>query len=693
MRVNEYNNLVVPFYSLKNHKMSGWQVIGSKGKWLRSGSSNKDVYLPIGGEVTDEVRFAEGISTGLSIHKIACRQVFVTFGKHNLDAVARFLLSKYPEKTVVGCLDHDKPDTMFIPKISDKRLVFLRPEAEGTDFNDCQDDPAEKNKLKGLVPVWTPPLPKLELPFQAQLLKQKLDQMGYELRLNTRKDRIEIKGFGSKQWAEMTDEGYSCLYLMVKGNKGKITKSSFEDQVKTIGYLKQVDPFRDYLEGLEWDGTKRLEDFLLKVFDVADPSHIPLAKWALKSILLGVVTRTFKPGAKHDEFIVFQGKQGIGKSLFLYHLFKDKSLFSSSLNFNEKTQKIVEGTLGKSLIEVAELTGVSKTALERLKNLITTQNDTVRLSYRKHARDYRRQFIFVGTTNSDKPLPDDLTGLRRFILVSLKGKLSDTAIEKLIKENRDQLWAEAVHCFKAGHSARLPKELWQQSAEVAEGKRSGDFSFEEEFLRAVDDRREVSIPAILKIMKDGETELVPHYGEDGQQFQRERRKQGTGGWIKDITPKYQQKAAELLKKAGYTESRERRQKGQRLRVWKRPPRAGDSKDGSLDNLKLENDIIEAVFNNQKNELPPKDWLLEKLIIDKFDGYGQDTIKQALEKLVDRDILSVRESQKGLEYRYNKDWKKTANRAKTAVKVTKTRQEDGGADDYNRPPDPPGPVPF
>ena len=316
--------------------------------------------------------------------------------------MATFCLESQTAKTVVVCLDNDK-NNLYNPKISNSRLVFLRPEKSEKDFNDLQDDPLEQNKLRGLVPVWNPAPLKKDLPREVSSLKKKMENLGYELRLNTRKDRIEIKGFPSEKWAEVTDEGYSELFLEIKGEEGKLNKTGFEDRFKALSYNKQVDPFKEYLKSLEWDGTKRLESFLFDVFDVPEASHIPLGKWALKSILLATVRRTFEPGSKHDEFVILQGTQGIGKSSFLYHLFEDKSLFANTVSFSDPYPRIVEGILDKAIIEIAELSGFKRADLEKMKNVISTQKDTVRLPYRRNARDYQRRCIFIGTTNGLYP--------------------------------------------------------------------------------------------------------------------------------------------------------------------------------------------------------------------------------------------------------------------------------------------------
>ena len=575
LRQDERGNLLVPMCSLKTLTISNYQKISNKkenGKWFKcgvKGASNKDVFFTIGDPDSKKyIYIAEGLSTALTVNGITKCLTYLCFGKNNLDSVIDFCLKEYPLKFIVCCLDHDKEDPKV--KISDSRVVFLRPEERG-DFNDFQSSDAEISKLLNLKPAYDIPKPKEPVSFTPDPdnpvadLKARLSSLGYELRLNTRKDRIEInKGKG---WGEVTKEGMSALFFEVQTQVltparkvVKILRKIFNDSIEAVVFDNQCDPFQEYLKSLEWDGKKRLDNFLLKVFNVKNRDHKKFAKWALKSIMLATVWRTFVPGHKHDEMIIFQGKQGIGKSSFLFHLFEDKSFFSNTLYFSDRHERIVEGMLGKCIIELPELCGFKKTDVEKMKNLISTQQDTVRLSYRKDARDYLRRCIFVGTTNDTAPLPDDITGLRRFVLISLQGKLSEKSMTKLIRDNRDHLWAEAVSLYKNRKSARLPQDMWGMSADIAEEHRGGDRSFEEGFFKYALRWQEsracdfVHIPSVLKIMKDGvET-------PDGKS-------RSGGGWIRDINSKLQSKAAEILKNNGY-EPAKLKEKGQQSRIWR-----------------------------------------------------------------------------------------------------------------------------
>ena len=238
--------------------------------------------------------------------------------------------------------------------------------------------------------------------------------------------------------------------LALGSNKQKpLKKTVFESAYYALAHYNRIDPFRQYLSSLSWDRTERLESFLSRIFEI-EPEHEPIAKWGLKSLLLAAVWRTFIPGCKHDEFLVLRGPQGIGKTSLLETLFKNKSFYSSSASFSDNNNTFFESISGKVIIEIPELAGLRKAELERIKNLITERQDTVRLAYRPDPKDYPRRCVFAGTTNDITPIPDDGTGNRRFILVSLKKKKGWTVdkMKTLLKKERDQLWAEAVIAFK-----------------------------------------------------------------------------------------------------------------------------------------------------------------------------------------------------------------------------------------------------
>jgi predicted P-loop ATPase len=153
-------------------------------------------------------------------------------------------------------------------------------------------------------------------------------------------------------------------------------------------------------------------------------------------------------------------------SAFAILAVKDK-WFSDDLPLNLDGKKTIEQTSGKWIIEAAELSGMRRADVEHLKAFLSRQVDIGRLAYGRIVSNVPRQFIVLGTTNSDRYLKD-LTGNRRFWPVKV-GKID---IESL-KNDRDQLWAEAVAYEKQGASIRLDPSLYG-AAEIEQTERTAE---------------------------------------------------------------------------------------------------------------------------------------------------------------------------------------------------------------------------
>ncbi len=90
--------------------------------------------------------------------------------------------------------------------------------------------------------------------------------------------------------------------------------------------------------------------------------------------------------------------------------------------------------------------GFGKAESTTAKLFFSQVRDRFRPSYGRMAQDFPRQCVFIGTTNQDEYLKD-YTGNRRYWPIRC-GQIN----KQYIIDNRDQLWAEAVHLFgKGGH--------------------------------------------------------------------------------------------------------------------------------------------------------------------------------------------------------------------------------------------------
>jgi putative DNA primase/helicase len=204
----------------------------------------------------------------------------------------------------------------------------------------------------------------------------------------------------------------------------------------------RYDEVRDRLDGLVWDGTPRLDTWLI---DYAGATDTPLTRAVAARWVLSAVARAYLPGAKVDSVLVLEGPQGIGKSSLLRVLAGPQYFADDMPDLGSKDAAIQ--LRGPLIIELAELDAVNRAGLSQLKAFLSRSVDRYRRPYGREAEDYPRRVIFAGTTNEATYLRDP-TGARRFWPVRLAmHRPVDLAG---LGAARDQLWAEAVYRYRAG---------------------------------------------------------------------------------------------------------------------------------------------------------------------------------------------------------------------------------------------------
>jgi predicted P-loop ATPase len=277
-------------------------------------------------------------------------------------------------------------------------------------------------------------------------------------------DRVYIKR-GKAPDDRLDDAAISSLWLETDRKFGFLpAKDFYVDVLLDAARQRSFHPVLDYLKSLKWDGTPRLETWLI---DAAKAGDSPYTKAVSRILLCAAVRRIVDPGCKFDEMAVLEsGTQGYFKSSALRALMHDEAWFSDDLPLNVGAKEIVERTTGKWLVEASDLAGMRESDVEHLKSTLSRQVDgPVRLAYDRVSTEKKRAFVVVGTTNSYAYLKDS-TGNRRFWPIR---------VEKIdlvwIVKHRDQLWAEAYHrVVNERVSIRLPQELYEQ-AEIQQNRR------------------------------------------------------------------------------------------------------------------------------------------------------------------------------------------------------------------------------
>jgi len=245
----------------------------------------------------------------------------------------------------------------------------------------------------------------------------------------------------------------------------QFAKVWFTDFISDTARRNRRHPIREFLDGLAWDGTPRLDGWLASYLGAEDTEY---TRAVGTLVLVAAVRRVREPGCKFDEMLVLEGPQGGEKSTALKVLAVVEDWFGDDLPLNASAQKFIEQTAGKWIVEAGELKGMRKGDVESLKSCLSRQRDRARMAYGHLPLERARQFVIIGTTNSERYLKDG-TGNRRFWPVRVGGvRLAD------LRRDREQLWAEAAARETAGASIRLDPALYSAAGEEQEGRRVED---------------------------------------------------------------------------------------------------------------------------------------------------------------------------------------------------------------------------
>jgi predicted P-loop ATPase len=209
-----------------------------------------------------------------------------------------------------------------------------------------------------------------------------------------------------------------------------------------------VHPIREYLDGLEWDGIPRLHGATTDKGEIVEP-FLPRYFGTKNDVyyqsvgivwLVSMVARVFEPGCKVDQVVILEGPQGTGKSTAC-RILAGEAHFSDSLP-KLGSKDAADHIRGKWLIEISELASFRRSDVEELKAFLSRQTENFRRPYDRHESSYKRQCVFVGTTNQIDYLHDE-TGARRFY------PIATTEIDlEALDADRDQIFAEAVHHYR-----------------------------------------------------------------------------------------------------------------------------------------------------------------------------------------------------------------------------------------------------
>ncbi len=355
-------------------------------------------------------------------------------------------------------------------------------------------------------------------------------------------------------WSEV-DELKMGEWLVREHWLPSMPRGTLEEAVRMVAYNHRWHPVRKYLEGLEWDGEKRLPTWIKRVCmggELPPDASAGLDRYLARAgvfFIMGMCARVMSPGVKFDYMLILEGMQGLRKSTLLRVLageyFADTGLVLGDKDSYQQLQ-------GRWLYEFSELDSFNKSDVTKIKSFIASSSDYFRASFDRRARDYPRQVVFGGSTNEDHYLTDP-TGNRRFWPVRVRQVID---IDWVIA-NRDQLFAEAVARLRSGGRMYPTPEEERELFEPEQRQRAVEGGIEMEITKYLYDEDQRVGPNGLNGTLINEVALVDLLQKIGIGVE----KLGPGRW-------HEKQAAAALRRLGWTEARS--SKPGRPRIYRRP---------------------------------------------------------------------------------------------------------------------------
>lgn len=262
-----------------------------------------------------------------------------------------------------------------------------------------------------------------------------------------------------RQWKD-ADDVLLQLYMQRHVGLTRIGLQTCHDAAVVAAFHDTRNECKTWLKSHVWDGVRRLSYLMSEGLGAEENQYTEAVG---RCWVMSMVARVFQPGCKVDTVPVLEGTQGAGKSTALRIL---GGKWFTECHENVTHKDFYEVLKGHMLVEIAEMHSFTRAEVERIKGIISCQMDRYRKSYGRNTENHPRQTVLACTTNRDDWQRDD-TGARRFWPVRCGSVNHDW-----LRNNRDQLFAEAVHLFNQGEPWwDVPLEL--QNEEV-ESRRDSD---------------------------------------------------------------------------------------------------------------------------------------------------------------------------------------------------------------------------
>jgi len=334
---------------------------------------------------------------------------------------------------------------------------------------------------------------------------------------------MTMEGASSDVGREWRDLDSSKLCSLLQGSLGfsSVRSATVYEAVQVAASSDTRHEVRDWLNTLEWDGTPRLVVMLHRGWGT---EASPYTSAVGRCFLVAAVARVMDPGCQVDYVPVFEGVGRSGKTSALRELFGLHWFDNPSAMFGEKD--FLQNMRGKWCLELGEMANIKGRAIEIVKSIVTRREDLYRASYERSAASHKRQCVFAGTIDRPRWNTDDAGGTRWWPIVCGKIDL------QWIRENRAQLFAEALHRYRAR------EEWWNVPMDEARARQSQsqDHDVYEDLISSYLIRTAAKEVTMKELLRDG-VQLEDTRAWDRHTQERIHNSMRKLGWLYDIRSK------------------------------------------------------------------------------------------------------------------------------------------------------------
>lgn len=241
-------------------------------------------------------------------------------------------------------------------------------------------------------------------------------------------------------------------------HQNNLPTSNINEFLSTIADKRPFNPVLNWIHSKTWDGKNRLHDFL-KTVSVDNPHTLKdgelFHEHLIKKWMIQAVSAACYPKISAAGVLVFQGRQGLGKTSWFKHLVPhefDGELIKADSSIDPHDKDSILQNISYWLVELGELNSTfNKSDVAALKKFISSDLDLIRKPYAAALSEFGRKTVFFASVNNTGFLVDE-TGNRRYWTIPT------TRIQYIHNFDMQQVWAEVYELFNAGESFRLDQE-------------------------------------------------------------------------------------------------------------------------------------------------------------------------------------------------------------------------------------------